>query len=112
MWANLTLPVEFSGAGTVIVVPARTDDRRIAVVGFHVQVDAECTLQFLDGAVDITGPVPQVAGAGFVYPPLAGGTNWQNYWWVGSVNTELNLVVVGAADGGGIILYRAIGEAG
>ena len=110
MWANLTAPITFTGAGTVVAVAAPSDYRRIAVVSFHVQVDAVCTLQFKDGTSALTGVVPQVAGGGWIYNPLYGGPMNANYWWVGSVNTALNLVVVGSANGGGLIQYRLIGE--
>lgn len=106
MWSAITAPITFTGAGTVAILAARTDFRRHAVVGLHLQVDAACTVKLIDGAVDLTGAIPQSAGGGWVWVPVA----WPMYWCVGRVNQALNMTVVGAANGGGILLYREIGE--
>jgi len=113
MWANLTAPIAISAASgdqTLIAAPSGDNaNRRIAVVGFHIQVDGITNLTLKSGSTAKAGPAPQVAGAGWIYPIVNSSDAGKDYWFVCDPGAALVLNLSSAATAGGIVAYRLIG---
>jgi len=112
MYANLSAAVAItasSGDQTIIAAPSGANaQRRIAVVGFHIQVDGTTNLTLKSGSTAMAGPAPQVAGDGWVYP-LGSDPSGKNYWFVCNPGEALVLNLSSSATAGGIVVYRLIG---
>lgn len=92
-----------SGDNTIV---AAVVGKRIAVLGAFVMADGTVDARFENGvAGDFkTGEQPLQAREGFVLP--IGGP--ESYWWIGSVNTLLNLELSAAVFVHGCVAYREI----
>lgn len=80
--------------------------KRIAVLGIFLMSDGNVDARFEDGVAGtaFTGQQPFQARDGFVLP--IGGP--ESYWWIGTVNTLLNLELSSAINVHGCVAYREI----
>ena len=92
-----------SGDNTIITAVA---GKRFAVLGVFVMSDGTVDVRFEDGAAGtaVTGEQPLQAREGFVLP--IGGP--ESYWWIGTVNTLLNMELSAAIQVHGCVAYREI----
>lgn len=100
---NAAINVGSSGDNTIITA---VTGKRLAVVGVFLMSDGSVDARFENGvAGDFkTGEQPLEVRDGFVLP--LGGP--ESYWWIGGVNTLLNLELSAAIQVHGCVSYREI----
>lgn len=101
---NAAVTLTASGDTTVIAAPGA--GKAIQIYALHVQPDAAVSFILKAGTTSLTGPVPQVAGGGWVYqlPPYDPTGN--TFWFEGGDNEAIKINQSGAVNSGGVILYR------